>query len=77
MNAEKFETLYYNLENIEDEDLSNLDSVKKLNLQVKKDLTIKSGLKLSTENYDKDLSIENLVEDLFNKNREKICNLLF
>ena len=76
-NAENNEILNYNINDIDDSDLNELDIVKKLNLQVKKDLSIESGILLSTEIYDKNLSFKNLVKELFTQKQKEICEVLF
>ena len=75
--AENNETLIYNVNDFEDEDFNNMEIVKTLNLKVQKDLTIKQGMILSTDVYDKNLSLKNIVEELYNKNQQEICNVLF
>jgi len=76
-NAENSETLIYNIDSIEDGDLYEMDIIKKLNIKVKKDLSIESGMMLSTEIYDKNLSFKNIVDDLFVKNQTEIYSVLF
>ena len=76
-NAENNEVLNYNINNIEDNDLAKLDIVKKLNLRIKKDLSIESGIVLSTEIYDKNLSFKNLIKELFDEKQKEISDILF
>ena len=54
-NAENNENLFYNISDFEDEDFSNMEVVKTLNLQIKKDLSIDEGIILSTDIYYKNL----------------------
>lgn len=76
-NAENNETLIYNLNDFEDEDFYKIECVKTLNLMVKKDLSINQGMILSTDVYDKNLSLRNIVDELYNKNQQEIFNVLF
>ena len=76
-NAEKNEILYYNIDNIGDDDLAGLETVKNLNLQVIKNAEIEKGLLISTKIYDKNLSFKNLIQELFNKKQKEIFEVLF
>ena len=76
-NAENNEILKHNISDIEDTDLIELDIVKRLNLQVKKDSLIECGIMLSTEIYDKNLSFKNLAKELFNEKQKEIYEVLF
>ena len=76
-NAEENEILEYNIDSINDEDLSNLEIVKKLNLKISKNPLIKKGIVLSTLIYDKNLSFESVVNELFNKRKNEILKVLF
>ncbi|MBQ8424788.1 MAG: hypothetical protein IJX17_02050 [Clostridia bacterium] len=76
-NAEKNEILTYNINNFDDEDFYKIECVKTLNLQIKKDLSINQGMVLSTDIYDKNLSLKNIVEELYNKKQQEICKILF
>ena len=58
--AEKNEKLSFNLDGISVSDIKGLASVNKLNLTVEKNTSLEKGLLLSTDVYDKNLSIENL-----------------
>jgi hypothetical protein len=42
----------------------------------KKDLSINQGMILSTDVYDKNLSLRNIVDELYNKNQQEIFNRL-
>ena len=46
-------------------------------LRVKKDLSINQGMILSTDVYDKNLSLKNIVDELYNKNQQEIYKILF
>ena len=76
-NAEKDETLIFNVDNISEKDLKNLEAVKSLNLILLEDKSIEKGMILSTETYDKNLSFESIVSDLFDKKLNEICEVLF
>ena len=76
-NAENNETLTYNINDFEDEDFNKIECVKSLNLKVKKDLSIEQGMILSTDIYDKNLSLQNIVNELLSKNQQEIYKVLF
>lgn len=76
-NAENDEILTYNINDFEDEDFYKIECVKSLNLRVKKDLSINQGIILSTDVYDKNLSLKNIVDELYNKNQQEIYKILF
>ena len=76
-NAEKNEILYYNIDNIGDDDLAGLETVKNLNLLIIKNAEIEKGLLISTKIYDKNLSFKNLIQELFNKKQKEIFEVLF
>ena len=76
-NAENNETLLFNINGIKKGDLEKLDIVKTLNLTIVEDKKIDEGLVLTTDTYDKNLSFESIVNDLFNQKRNEICNVLF
>ena len=76
-NAENNEKLLFNIDNITESDLKKLDAVKSLNLVVVADNSIQEGMILTTEIYDKNLSFENIVLDLFDKKKNEICEELF
>ena len=76
-NAENNENLTYNISDFEDEDFNRIECVKSLNLKVQKDLSINEGIILSTDVYDKNLSLKNIVDDLYSRKQQEICNVLF
>lgn len=75
--AENNESLTYNLNDFDDEDFNKMECVKALNLKVKKDLSIDEGMILSTDVYDKNLSLKNIVDELYSKNQQAILKILF
>ena len=76
-NASKGETVLFNLEDIEEKDLSTLSIVKKLELKVVKSKGLEKGIILEGKNVDKNLIFVDLIEKTFEENQEEINSLLF
>ena len=74
-NAEKNQTLLVLFDGITLSDVKSLSIVKKLSLIVKKGS--EQGLILIQDNFDKNLSLRNLIQESFEKNESQILSLLF
>ena len=75
--AEKEETLLFNIKDVNKKDLSALESVKKLKLNVVESSLDEEGIVLSNKNCDKNLLFSSLIDCSFEKNDWKINELLF
>ena len=74
-NAEENQVVYVLFNQIKLEEIKSLSIVKKLNLKIKKGS--EQGFIFSSSNYDKNLSINYLVDESFEKNQHQIFSLLF
>lgn len=76
--ASKDETLLFNIENVNLNDIKDLSIVKKLNLSVEENKNKEQvGIILSNACCDKNLLFDSLIEDAFLNSQEDIYRLLF
>ena len=75
--AEKEEKLLVNIVGITNEEIESLEVVKKLKLDVEKYKGEQQGLILESKSCDKNLLFEDLINQIFEQNRDEINNILF
>jgi len=76
-NAEKEDLVVFNLGNIKEDDIKEIDCIKSLGLKVKYDKTLAYGILLCGKNCDKNLLFKTLVDNAFNDLEKEICFTLF